>query len=52
MCETPKDEAVDPAKQEKEPPKSYYYDDAHGYQDFDPESDEPENEDDDEEALA
>ena len=47
MCEKPKDEEVEPMKP-TEPPKSYYYDDAHGYEDFDPESDEPENEDDDE----
>ena len=48
MCEKPKGEEVEATKPE-EPPKSYYYDDAHGYEDFDPESDEP---DDDEAELA
>jgi len=49
MCETTKDEAAEPEKRPKDPPKSYYYDDAHGYKDFDPEEDES---DDDEDELS
>lgn len=45
MCETPKDETTEQRKPPKDKPKSYYYDDAHGYEDFDPEVDEQEDED-------
>lgn len=44
MCETTKDETAELEKPEKDPPKSYYYDDAHGYEDFDPEKDETDDE--------
>ena len=44
MCEKPKDEEVEESKP-AEPTKSYYYDDAHGYEDFDPEVDEQDDED-------
>lgn len=47
MCETPKDEEVEESKPPKVEPKSYYYDDAHGYEDFDPDVDEPDDDDDD-----
>ncbi len=44
MCETPKDEAETEPLSDKEPDRrSYYYDDAHGYEDYDPAE---ENEDD------
>lgn len=51
MCQKPKPESensepvVDTAK-----PRSYYYDDAHGYEDFDPTLNEIEPDDDDESA--
>ena len=54
MAEKPKvpkrkPENPDPDNVESGPEqeKSYYYDDAHGYEDFDPEKDEDEDEDDD-----
>ena len=40
MCETPKDKVVEKPEKSKEPRRSYYYDDSHGYEDFDPEDDE------------
>ena len=41
MCETPKDESeLEESSGTKPERRSYYYDDAHGYEDFDPESDE------------
>jgi hypothetical protein len=41
MCETPKDEAEPEEGSDKKPDRrSYYYDDAHGYTDFDPAADE------------
>ena len=46
MCETPKDEEVE-QERPKAPPRSYYYDDAHGYQDFDPENETDDDDDDD-----
>ena len=49
MCETPKDEEVEESKRSKDLPRSYYYDDAHGYQDFDPEN---ETDDDVEDELT
>ena len=49
MCETPKDEAEKDEVSNKKPDRrSYYYDDAHGYEDYDP-NDEP-DEDPDESA--
>lgn len=39
MCDKSKDEAELDASNEKPVEKSYYYDDAHGYEDFDPEED-------------
>ncbi len=41
MCEKPKrnEDNAEVAKDEDKP-RSYYYDDAHGYEDFDPETDE------------
>jgi hypothetical protein len=47
MCEKPKDEPADSPKEPKVPPRSYYYDDAHGYEDFDPEDEESNEEDED-----
>ena len=41
MCEKPKDGAEDTKAVDKKTERSYYYDDAHGYEDFDPETDEP-----------
>ena len=41
MCETPKDEAeLEETSNPKTERRSYYYDDALGYEDFDSESDE------------
>jgi len=41
MCEKPKSEDDNLEKpRERAEPRSYYYDDAHGYEDFDPDSDE------------
>lgn len=41
MCEKPKREGENSEPvEDKAKPRSYYYDDAHGYEDFDPESDE------------
>ena len=45
MCEKPKDEAETDPGAKKIDRRSYYYDDAHGYEEYDP-SDENENEDD------
>ena len=37
MCETPKEEpASEESSDKKLKQRSYYYDDAHGYEDFDP----------------
>ncbi|HQU93858.1 MAG TPA: hypothetical protein PLK77_16300 [Pyrinomonadaceae bacterium] len=50
MCETPKDEAEQDAPFEKKAERrSYYYDDAHGYSDYDP-ADEADEDDADESA--
>jgi hypothetical protein len=47
MCEKPKREIDNSEPDENEArPRSYYYDDAHGYEDFDPESDEIEADED------
>ena len=36
MCKTPKDEAeTEPSADKKADRRSYYYDDAHGYEDYD-----------------
>ena len=47
--QTPKDpsKSIDESECETEEKRSYYYDDAHGYKDYDPEKedDEPEGED-------
>ncbi|HQU84693.1 MAG TPA: hypothetical protein PKY59_16260 [Pyrinomonadaceae bacterium] len=48
MCEKTKDKEKKiehTSKQKEEEPKSYYYDDAHGYQKYDPEDDDGEIED-------
>jgi len=45
MCEKSKDETSDHPR-EKPREKSYYYDDAHGYEDFDPKADDEGSEDD------
>jgi len=50
MCEKPKDEEPTTEQSGKDRPRSYYYDDAHGYEDFDPESDEIEADEDEESA--
>lgn len=44
MCETPKDknESVEDTKDKTEE-RSYYYDDAHGYEDYDPDGDDEED---------
>lgn len=49
MCEKPKDEAAESAEPSKEKPRSYYYDDAHGYEDFDPAAEEIDADDETEE---
>lgn len=37
MCETQKDDLEQDERTEKKPDRrSYYYDDAHGYEDYDP----------------
>ncbi len=50
MCEKPKDAEEVDTKSGKDQPRSYYYDDAHGYEDFDPETAENEVDEDDESA--
>ena len=41
MCETPKDEPeLEESSVKKPERRSYYYDDAHGYTDYDPDTDE------------
>jgi hypothetical protein len=50
MCEKPKDEPGVEDRSNEKTPRSYYYDDAHGYEDFDLESDESEADEDDESA--
>ena len=49
MCEKPKEE---PGVEEpgKDRPRSYYYDDAHGYEDFDPDKDEADADEEEESA--
>lgn len=50
MCETQKDDPEQDELSKKKPDRrSYYYDDAHGYEDYDPEE---ENEDDEVEGSA
>ena len=50
MCEKPKVESeVEDSSKEKKP-RSYYYDDAHGYEDFDPGADELDADEDEESA--
>lgn len=39
MCEKSKDKEEADRSKEKPAEKSYYYDDAHGYEDFDPSED-------------
>lgn len=46
MCQKSKDKAEADEPKEKPAEKSYYYDDAHGYEDFDPEEDETNDEED------
>ncbi len=41
MCEEPKEKPNDEKTQQE---RSYYYDDAHGYEDFDPDAENDENE--------
>jgi hypothetical protein len=48
MCETSKEEPSEIPKKPEVPSRSYYYDDAHGYQDFDPEGEESNDEDEEE----
>lgn len=50
MCEKPKEEEEGVEVPAKDSPRSYYYDDAHGYEDFDPDSDKVEADEDDESA--
>jgi hypothetical protein len=50
MCEKPKLEDDPEPAEHKEKPRSYYYDDAHGYEDFDPEADEMDADDESESA--
>jgi len=50
MCETSKEEVgVDETPQKKPDRRSYYYDDAHGYKDYDP-AEESDDDDTDESA--
>ncbi|HEX6280119.1 MAG TPA: hypothetical protein VFZ49_08930 [Pyrinomonadaceae bacterium] len=42
MCEKSKDESAVTKPEEKPAKRSYYYDDAHGYEDYDPDAEEPE----------
>lgn len=51
MCEKPKDEPSETPKKPEVPPRSYYYDDAHGYEDFDPESGEADTDDEEDDEL-
>ncbi|MEO5859892.1 MAG: hypothetical protein ABIR33_13195 [Pyrinomonadaceae bacterium] len=45
MCETPKDETESEFLSDKKPGvRSYYYDDAHGYEEYDPAADEDDDE--------
>lgn len=47
MCEKPKDGNENAKSADKKAQdRSYYYDDAHGYEDFDPEMDEPDADED------
>jgi len=40
MCEKPKDETeTEPLADKKPERRSYYYDDAHGYEEYDPSTD-------------
>jgi len=51
MCEKPKRERYNSEPLEGEnTPRSYYYDDAYGYEDFDPESEDIDQDDDCESA--
>ena len=52
MCEKPKEEDRTTEKPGKDQPRSYYYDDAHGYEDFDPETTSCDEEEDDEDESA
>lgn len=53
MCEKPKDgNKIAKAPDETGEEHSYYYDDAHGYEDFDPAADEPESDEDEAEGSA
>ena len=48
MCETPKDEPeLEESPVKKPERRSYYYDDSHGYEDYDP-ADERDDEEDEE----
>ncbi|MDI1240960.1 MAG: hypothetical protein PSX80_03440 [bacterium] len=49
MCEKQKSDGEN-SELDDTKPRSYYYDDAHGYEDFDPESDEMEPDEDEESA--
>ena len=48
MCEKPKEGHPETVESVKDLPRSYYYDDAHGYEDFDPDTEEIEADEDDE----
>jgi hypothetical protein len=50
MCEKPKEEEPGTDEPGNAKPRSYYYDDAHGYEDFDPEIEETETDENDESA--
>ena len=50
MCEKPKEDVDDLKSGEKNDkvPRSYYYDDAHGYEDYDPNDSDEQDDDEDE----
>jgi hypothetical protein len=51
MCQKPKPDGKNFAPEDDEAKtRSYYYDDAHGYEDFDPEADEIDSDEEDESA--
>ena len=46
MCEKPKDSDSPELESKNSGKRSYYYDDAHGYEDYDPDEDEKDDESD------